>query len=1067
VKKVKNEIAKIRVLFQNCLTKCNEKSKKIDLAITKRKDLLDMSQQTLCWLDCINTNLSKTIKKPYHPYDCAKLLQEHKALHKEMLRHKVTAEKVTKSETEVYQPKKEIEKNILNKYIDVDNLWNKRLTEYQDLLASREMFQGDVERVVWWLKQAEIITFPQINPVSDNQQLKENLLKYDNVIKEGENYKKIISKLHLQSKEIIKEVQENERVLLEEKIKKIQDKYIQVINLSNEKSKTISVMISTQNLYKEALGKLSKHLAEGQQLLNELDKSKTGHTAVKAKSMLQKALKINEAVVAQNKEVEEVEHMRDKLRVSGQLWQPEKMLKTTAIYQKIVLSSKMIINKFKQLVSQRESFELRTKGLEEKIHSIKNELDNENKLTKVKDKLKKLQVIQAMLTSCLVELRSISELSENICQEMDLTDKLMIKNKIKTFRISLDELQALSTTEQRDLEKKLVSRKKFEDELVKGLEWLNDTNTVISCLIPMKLNPETVQQETKKLYIVKEEVESRLRVLQALANKHMLCFSNDDQELSKYFKKQLDQLNNIDFSIKKSIQKKERCLNTLFEMRHNFQKLLQNTEEKLASHRAEIQILQSDIETKNYKQHLLRNKVWLLSESEFLSIIIELEKSRDKLCGMDGNLTKTSREILIQQVISLKNRILSLVETEKKLYQKIKVSAVSLKNFKSNVSCVNSKAIETDQMLQAFDYQMPSSFLEATKKLQSFKIVLKAVDQLSSSIQTLNENSKIFHTEDNIQNKLEISRSIDTLNHSFSNIKSRANELQFLLNRYLSDWKAYEKVIGKADKELNDFYNLIPNESFEKMTSIQLSNQKKTLEDINQSIFKLRKRITSVQEFSDTTTTELSAKHFKEHKQNLKDKTELLKDKFNELLSVTEKKINSINKEKKSRDKLKRDLSGMLQWINDLTLRAERLMQSGIPTDIIIVHDKIHELNKLKTETSCKETHFNKISEDQHLKYLRKNSLLPAELSSMIGRIRVAMASLNKNLKEKEKEMDVIYGKLLIFDSSTQEIAEQMPSVRLKESLKKASKTLNEHFLRTKCIAKKRNIEENFVNYNN
>ena len=60
-------------------------------------------------------------------------------------------------------------------------------------------------------------------------------------------------------------------------------------------------------------------------------------------------------------------------------------------------------------------------------------------------------------------------------------------------------------------------------------------------------------------------------------------------------------------------------------------------------------------------------------------------------------------------------------------------------------------------------------------------------------------------------------------------------------------------------------------------------------------------------------------------------------------------------------------------------------------------------LSQLKTETSCKETHFNKISEDQHLKYLRKNSLLPAELSSMIGRIRVAIASLNKNLKEKEK----------------------------------------------------------------
>lgn len=62
------------------------------------------------------------------------------------------------------------------------------------------------------------------------------------------------------------------------------------------------------------------------------------------------------------------------------------------------------------------------------------------------------------------------------------------------------------------------------------------------------------------------------------------------------------------------------------------------------------------------------------SEKEFLSIIIELEKSRDKLCGIGGNLTKTSRDTMIQQVLSLKNRILLLVETEKKLYQKLKVT---------------------------------------------------------------------------------------------------------------------------------------------------------------------------------------------------------------------------------------------------------------------------------------------------------------------------------------------------------------------------------------------------------
>lgn len=63
--------------------------------------------------------------------------------------------------------------------------------------------------------------------------------------------------------------------------------------------------------------------------------------------------------------------------------------------------------------------------------------------------------------------------------------------------------------------------------------------------------------------------------------------------------------------------------------------------------------------------------------------------------------------------------------------------------------------------------------------------------------------------------------------------------------------------------------------------------------------------------------------------------------------------------------------------------------------------------------------------------------------------------------------MDVIYVKLVILDSSAQEIAEQTPSVPLKESLNKVLKTLNEHFLRTQCIVEKRNMEENYVSYNN
>merc|ERR1712096_324176 len=112
---------------------------------------------------------------------------------------------------------------------------------------------------------------------------------------------------------------------------------------------------------------------------------------------------------------------------------------------------------------------------------------------------------------------------------------------------------------------------------------------------------------------------------------------------------QLDQLKYIDCSIRAAIQDKEIYLKTSFEMRQNFQKLVLNTEEKLVFARTKLQMLQSDTNPQDAKQTLLKNQVLFSSESEFLSIITELEISRDQLCGMDRNLTKTSRDTMIQQ----------------------------------------------------------------------------------------------------------------------------------------------------------------------------------------------------------------------------------------------------------------------------------------------------------------------------------------------------------------------------------------------------------------------------------
>lgn len=60
----------------------------------------------------------------------------------------------------------------------------------------------------------------------------------------------------------------------------------------------------------------------------------------------------------------------------------------------------------------------------------------------------------AMLTSCQIELRSVSGMAELLCQQMDEQDRELIRHKVDHLRANLHRLQATLGEKQRDLEKK-------------------------------------------------------------------------------------------------------------------------------------------------------------------------------------------------------------------------------------------------------------------------------------------------------------------------------------------------------------------------------------------------------------------------------------------------------------------------------------------------------------------------------------------------------------------------------------------------------------------------------------
>lgn len=48
---------------------------------------------------------------------------------------------------------------------------------------------------------------------------------------------------------------------------------------------------------------------------------------------------------------------------------------------------------------------------------------------------------------------------------------------------------------------RLVSRRDLEGDLDEGFEWLEEVESALRCLGPLKLNPQSVEEEMKKLHV--------------------------------------------------------------------------------------------------------------------------------------------------------------------------------------------------------------------------------------------------------------------------------------------------------------------------------------------------------------------------------------------------------------------------------------------------------------------------------------------------------------------------------------------------------------------------------------
>ncbi|CAK8680522.1 unnamed protein product [Clavelina lepadiformis] len=1104
-----NDITDIQALFRRAQASANDKTNALNQAIGKRKDLWATSQQTLAWLEHIKNCLDKKQTNPLHPDAVAKLIQEHRALRKEVQRHKATVDEVVATGIQIIyegKPESVSVRGLEDSYAAVDEAWRRRLDLLQQLLAHRELFHADVERCLRWLKEADIVTFPEVNLASSLPDLENHLGRYQAIIKESIKYQDLVSKICEKSQEIVSELSDVDQKLLTDKMTSIKEQFDHVCKAAEEKSSRMLEMMKSRKEYTQALEELEEYLGVGQTMLKELDQMTTGHTAGQARTLLNKARKIELALNDRKPSLAKIEKMRDCLKSSGQPWQPEELLKATAIYHRMAHQCVQRIEHFTEMAACRERFERRMLELSEQIQDCDREL-NTGSPSRVEYKLTMSQQMAAMLTSCQIELRSVSGLAEQLCADMDVQDKALIRGKVDNLRNALHRIQGSLGDRQRDLEKRLISRRDFQGDLEKGVHWLSETHSALQCLIPLKLDPQSVQEEIKKLQITKEEVDSRIRVLSAMGDKEIQHHLEEGEELPTSVSHKLVQLDQLKISLASAIEAKQAHLEEALGARQRYTDCLATVQSKLGSASAELQLLEADSNPEHARDLLEQHQANYIihqyealftTEGEILHYVDELEEVAHDLDLMSGQtgLTKTARDTLNNTVGGVRERAENLLDSARDIHDSLQAAAISWEGFDIELERATSRLGRCEERLKNVDCSVPSSLEQAQRNVEGFQLISSDTASIEKSIQALQEVSQTLATSESVGGRMAVGRSLTAIKHRFNRLQARSKEMERMLEKHLREWEAYQDATTSTLNMLEKVQGRLPNAALERCTAQELTQQRSLLHSLSNQVSGASRRLSTVQDTAQTLTSRLDSPV----KHNIEDNAEKIKQRCQTLSEITEEKLDAIKAEIQTRETLNAELRDMLIWLQDTRENADRTLDiTPAPGH---VQDKIDTLRQLKEQLSNKEAHFNKISEEQRQKYLSKYAILPVELSSTIAKIRIALAALHQELRSKEEELesarnlredyqeelmhisslltrvelslsdephdldssqemqkdiyadlDQCHVRLVNLDAVAQEIADQTSHDGSKASLKAAIDAVNEHYIRLQELA--------------
>ncbi|XP_053736179.1 nesprin-1 isoform X10 [Synchiropus splendidus] len=918
-----------------------------------------------------------------------------------------------------------------------------RVTDLDKALISRKYFQVDLNKTCLWLREADAVTFPEvdISSIEDCAELQTQLSKYQSILDQASEYENLLLIVQRIGQEILPTLNEIDHCYLDERLNALPQQYNNILALAKEKKDRVQQMIMERKELSTLFDVTRNALEELREHFDNLEKQTININTEEFACLINEYRNINQSVLQISPAVRELHGRNEACSNTGMTCSAEDTRHLVALFQTLKRKLKQKIQYLDDSLKPLEEHVKVVARLDQAMELFKENLSklNSNGEISAMDKISDLYLLLKNMDCATSQAEECIKQTKSLPLNFD-------RAAFDEITSRLESLQSLKSCI-RDSEKKIAKCEHLSGEIGKCSEWLqNCRDALIKPLIRSEVNVERVFEEQHELNLLEEEVRSRLGVAESLWNEEVEMFNRRKEAIPVQVDEKLQELRVLGDEVLKEITKKQLALDQAQSLVRSHNTALQSMQKYLDSAEDFLQGARPGLELLNESDSARLEEV-SAQEENFTSGLAELNTLQPSLvhvCDSEAiNKLKDNIDGMQQKYKNIKHQLDAFSEQHKSC-------AARWTSFQQVKETLNAQMTNFENKLAMFHSSRALSLQQAVEKYERYKSVVANIDHLEFPLNGFREESAELERVTSEFSGAVISHTLSLLTKRWNRLRSVAGTQERALEDSVMEWRNFSEKMQKAYSLCKDLHSRVPDSTVEKAaTRAALQSLLEYHDSFTQEVEREQSVLALLRQHSCSLRGhDREEDLMKRHADNRHEETQSMQEiqnmqeQYDSLLVSVRASRSQVHQELREREEVEKELGLVKGWIQDT---RGLLLSPTADLDSLL-----QELEVAHGEVISRRQSVERMTELQQSKYENLQSGLPSELSMQLAEVALALGSAEDQVQAREREVQQTRDVKEDFNSRLQDIDAKLKNISLKlknkavdlEEAKEDTKTL-------------------------